>query len=504
MRAPTIIPPDRAVRRSSTTHHLLSDASLPAYRQQMRQAVDAVTQAIAAADRPFSGVVPADLRPLVESIDLGAPLDSMPDALQEVRELYLRDAVYFHSPRYAAHLNCPVAIPAVVAEAVLSAVNSSLDTWDQSAGATLIEQRLVRWTAARIGFGAGADGVFTSGGSLSNLQGLLMARNNAVEAKGLVGLASLPEKLAPLRIFASTSAHFTVEKSAGLLGLGADAVVQVPADPHRRMRIDALEAALAAHADAGLVPMAVVATAGTTDYGSVDPLAGIAALCRRYGAWLHVDAAYGGGLLVSHRHRALLDGIEHADSVTVDYHKTFFQPVSSSAVIVRDATMLRHVTLHADYLNPEGGENPNQVDKSLQTTRRFDALKLWLTLRTIGADGIGDMLDDVIDLARATAEELREDPSFELAAPVQLSTVVFRLVPAGWDDDTRVDRLNARIRKSLFAAGDAVIAGTTLHGRTYLKFTFLNPATTLEDVRAILAAIRSAGDPTIPEGGTRG
>ena len=141
--------------------------------------------------------------------------------------------------------------------------------------------------------------------------------------------------------------------------------------------------------------MAVVATAGTTDFGSIDPLPEIAELCARPGVWMHVDAAYGCGLLASRRHRDLLDGIERADSVTVDYHKSFFQPVSSSALLVRDGGTLRHATYHADYLNPRRMVEeriPNQVDKSLQTTRRFDALKLWLTLRVMGADAVGDAL----------------------------------------------------------------------------------------------------------------
>src|SRR5690606_15020480 len=168
---------------------------------------------------------------------------------------------------------------------------------------------------------------------------------------------------------------------------------------------------------AGLVPMAVVATAGTTDFGSIDPLSAIADACERRSVWLHVDAAYGCGLLVSRRRHGLLAGIGRADSVTVDYHKSFFQPVSSSAVLVRDASTLRHVTYYADYLNPARAAErgiPNQVDKSLQTTRRFDALKLWLTLRVLGADGLGELFDDVIDLATEVWRLLDRDPRFEV------------------------------------------------------------------------------------------
>ncbi|MGO4428706.1 aspartate aminotransferase family protein, partial [Streptomyces sp. MCAF7] len=174
----------------------------------------------------------------------------------------------------------------------------------------------------------------------------------------------------------------------------------------------------------GLVVMAVVATAGTTDFGSIDPLPEIADLCARAGAWLHVDAAYGCGLLVSPRRRHLLDGIERADSVTVDYHKSFFQPVSSSAVLVRDRTTLSHATYHADYLNPAHSAErliPNQVDKSLQTTRRFDALKLWLTLRVMGADAVGELFDEVVDRAAEAWRLLDADPRYEVVTRPQLS-----------------------------------------------------------------------------------
>jgi L-2,4-diaminobutyrate decarboxylase len=247
--------------------------------------------------------------------------------------------------------------------------------------------------------------------------------------------------------------------------------------------------------------MAVVGTAGTTDFGAVDPLAELAALAGAYGAWFHVDAAYGGGLMVSNRHRHLLDGIRLADSVTVDFHKTFFQPVSSSALLVREGAMLRHVTYYADYLNPETAaraEIPNQVDKSIQTTRRFDALKLWLTLRIMGADAVGALLDEAIDLADRVGLVLAADDDFELAAEPQLSTLVFRYRPL-LADGTRLsedaaDQLNPAIRSAVFASGQAVVAGTKIARRHYLKFTLLNAEATLEDIGEIIALLRSSGE----------
>jgi L-2,4-diaminobutyrate decarboxylase len=461
--------------------HLLNDLTAEHYRRSVTEGVERVAAKLATTDRPFTGVGVDTLAPRIERIDLDRPLHDTTAALDELEELYLRDAVYFHHPRYLAHLNCPVVIPAVLGEAVLSALNSSLDTWDQSAGGTLIERRLIDWTAERIGLGPAADGVFTSGGTQSNLQALLLARE---EAKS--------HSLARLRILASEAGHFSVRKSAKLLGLGPESVVAVPVGHDKRMRTVALARELERCTRDGLIPMAVVATAGTTDFGSIDPLPEIAELCDRYGTWMHVDAAYGCGLLVSPRRRGLLDGIERADSVTVDYHKSFFQPVSSSAVLVRDGSTLRHATYHADYLNPRRAADervPNQVDKSLQTTRRFDALKLWMTLRVMGADGIGQLFDEVCDRAGEAWKLLAADPRFDVVCEPQLSTLVFRHIPSAATDPDGIDRANLYARKALFASGDAVVAGTKVAGRHYLKFTLLNPETTVDDIAAVLDLI---------------
>ncbi|MCF4138466.1 lysine decarboxylase DesA [Streptomyces sp. Tue 6430] len=461
--------------------HLLNDTNAERYRRSVTEGVERVAAKLAATERPFTGVTVDALTPRIEGIDLDRPLGDTTAVLDELEEVYLRDAVYFHHPRYLAHLNCPVVIPAVLGEAVLSAVNSSLDTWDQSAGGTLIERKLVDWTAARIGLGPAADGVFTSGGSQSNLQALLLAREEAKAGS-----------LHKLRVFTSDVSHFSVQKSAKLLGLGPDAVISIPVDHDKRMQTVTLARELQRCEEAGLHPMAVVATAGTTDFGSIDPLPEIAELCERHGAWMHVDAAYGCGLLASLKYRDRIDGIERADSVTVDYHKSFFQPVSSSAVLVRDAATLRHATYHAEYLNPRRTVQeriPNQVDKSLQTTRRFDALKLWMTLRTMGADGIGRLFDEVCDLAARGWELLAADPRFEVVVEPSLSTLVFRYVPRAVTDPDETDRANLHARKALFASGDAVVAGTKVDGRHYLKFTLLNPETTVDDMAAVLELI---------------
>ncbi|MBW5421862.1 aminotransferase class V-fold PLP-dependent enzyme [Streptomyces sp. BG9H] len=461
--------------------HLLNDTTAERYRSSVIEGVERVAAQLATTARPFTGISVDELAPRIDAVDLEKPLHDTIAALDELEELYLRDAVYFHHPRYLAHLNCPVVIPAVLGEAVLSAINSSLDTWDQSAGGTLIERRIIDWTCERIGLGPAADGVFTSGGTQSNLQALLLAREEAKE-----------QDPARMRVFASEVGHFSVQKAARLLGLGEEAVVVIPTDHNKRMQTVALARELERCRRDDLSPMAVVATAGTTDFGSIDPLPEIAELCAQYGTWMHVDAAYGCGLLASRKNRHLLDGIERADSVTVDYHKSFFQPVSSSAVLVRDGATLSHVTYHAEYLNPRRMVQeriPNQVDKSLQTTRRFDALKLWMTLRVMGADGIGGLFDEVCDLASEGWKLLAADPRFDVVVEPQLSTLVFRYIPTAICDPSAIDRANLYARKALFASGDAVVAGTKVGDRQFLKFTLLNPETTTADITAVLDLI---------------
>ncbi|QEM82710.1 pyridoxal phosphate-dependent decarboxylase family protein [Halomonas binhaiensis] len=498
------IAPDR--QHASPEHDVsLDDTQLftlrhrDAYRAQAQRCIDLVHQHLDDVERPFSGVTPEELRPLFRGLDLDAPLGQLEPALAELKRLYLNDAVYFHHPRYVAHLNCPVVLPGVIAETIISSINTSLDTWDQSAGGTLIEQALIDWTAQRLGLGEDADGVFTSGGTQSNLMAMLIARDRFCVAHpegGDIQQQGLPGFSSRLRILASGVSHFSLKKAAALLGLGHQAVMPVACDDQFRMDPPALRECLEECQRDGLLPIAVVATAGTTDFGSIDPIDDIAALCREYGIWLHVDAAYGGGLVTSQQHRHRLQGIDQADSVTIDYHKSFFQPVSCSAFLVRQRRDLGYVTYHADYLNPraqaEAG-TPDQVNKSLQTTKRFDALKLWLTLRIMGADAIGGMLDQVIELTGEGYELLREQSDIETLVAPSLSTLVFRFRPQHMTADTELDALQDNIRARLSRSGEALVAATRVNGQRYLKFTLLNPDTHADDLRAVINAIREHG-----------
>jgi L-2,4-diaminobutyrate decarboxylase len=486
------VPETQSGSPSGSPSALLSSSTADEYRAVVVDAVDRVAASLRRTTQPFSGASREHLQSLVDAVDLDAPGTGTAAALAELDDYYLPNAIWFHDRAYVAHLNCPVVLPAVAAEAVIAAVNASLDTYDQSTIGTLMERRLVEWTAERIGYADG-DGVFTSGGSQSNLQALLLAREAAIaDARRRDPGAARSAILPRLVVVASASSHFSVQKSALLLGLGDDAVVTVSTDDQGRMRADALAAVFAGLREQGRLPMCVVATAGTTDRGCIDPLAAIADACDAADVWMHVDAAYGCGLLVSLRHRGLIDGIERSRSVTVDFHKSFFQPVSSSAILVRDAADLAAIAWHADYLNPLENDEPNQVDKSLQTTRRFDALKLWTTLRALGADGLGAMFDQVLALTQTVHAFVAADPDLELVGETQLSTVLFRYRPETMDPE-QADALVPLIRRVLFESGRALVAKTVIDARPTLKLTLLNPETTPEQVAAVLELVKSAG-----------
>ncbi|HKX30396.1 MAG TPA: aspartate aminotransferase family protein [Blastocatellia bacterium] len=490
--------PDKTIEPLLDKSFLFNHQSLNRYKEAILKGIDLVQKKMSSVDKPFSGVLPHELAPKFEGVDLDQSFDRLSKALEEVEELYLNHAIYFHHPKYVAHLNCPIVVPAILAELILTSINSSLDTWDQSAGGTFIEQKLIDWTAEKIGLGTKADGIFTSGGTQSNLMAMLLARDSYcsnrlghnIQAQGL------PAGYHKLRIFTSQASHFSVQKSAAILGLGYESVVSVPCDDQFRMDARELEREIKSCFAQDLKPMAVVATVGTTDFGSIDPLMEIAEICHDYGLWMHADAAYGCGLLLSERYKHLLFGIQSADSVTVDYHKSFFQPVSCGAFFVRNRKNLSFVTHHAEYLNPlshlkEG--TPNLVNKSIQTTRRFDALKLWLTLRTMGADNIGRAFDRVVDLAQETYRLLLAEETLEVLHRPELSTLAFRYRPSRVHSERRIDEVNAYIRKALFRSGEAVIAGSKVNGRQYLKFTLLNPTTTIADIQEIIGLIKHHG-----------
>jgi L-2,4-diaminobutyrate decarboxylase len=459
-----------------------TEASRHAYRQAMIHAVDLVATQGSLDHGPYSGASVGALRQLLEGLDPCPQVGTgIAAALSDIGKPALEHALAVGDPLSMAHLHCPVAIPALAAEVLISATNQSLDSWDQSPFATMVEERVLRWLTSLAGLPDTASGNFTSGGSQSNMTALHLAAEHSGAHARASGV-----------IFTSDQAHFSISKSAAILGFSADAVVKIPTDSHGRMVVAALEAAIQHAKHQGRPLVAVVATAGTTDLGAIDPLADIARVADAEGVWLHVDAAYGGGLLFS-RHRNRLNGLEKARSIALDFHKMLFQPISCGALLVAKASDFSPLATKADYLNPEDSvfaDAPNLVERSFQTTRRSDALKVLMTLRSLGRDGLDALIKQTLDNTQAAAQAIEARADLHLARQPSLSTVLFRyLSPNG---EERADAVTLKVRAKLFHDGTAAVATTVLDGRIHFKLTLLNPRSTPDVVTRVLDAIGNA------------
>jgi L-2,4-diaminobutyrate decarboxylase len=419
-------------------------------------------------------------------------------ALDLIAGLLDRDGIDLSHPHAAAHLQPPVLQVAVDADALASASNASMDTYDSGPVTLEIERWVVRALATMAGFGPAADGVLTPGGSISNLLAVLIARDNAAAALGIDvrrnGLAGLDKPV----VFCSELAHFSVQRACAALGLGEDAAITIPADGDFRMRLDILADELAKPCR---TPLAVIATAGTTDYGSIDPIAEIAALARRHGAWVHVDAAYGFGALFSDRLAPLLAELPAADSVTLDLHKIGWQPAATSMLLVADRERFASLGRSVEYLNPADDIDSGLdglLGRSLQTTRRPDAVKVATTLTAYGRSGLGRMLDTCHELAHAAAARVVADSNLELLAPVTLTTVLFRVAGQGLAA-TELDAVQGEVRRRLLTSGRVLIGRTRIPaggGRpamVALKLTLLNPNATATDIEELLDQVVATG-----------
>ncbi len=381
---------------------------------------------------------------------------------------------------------------------LINATNQSMDSWDQSPSATIIEIKLIEWLRAQVGYPAGDAGVFTSGGTQSNLMGLMLARDafyarqgHSVQQHGITG------DLRKIKVLCSENAHFSVQKNMALLGHGYQSVVQVKSDQFARMDVNDLKAKLAQAEANGEQILAIVATAGTTDAGAIDPLREIAAIAAEHNIWVHVDAAWGGALLLSEKYRHYLDGLELVDSVTLDFHKQYFQTISCGAFLLKDARHYELMRYQAAYLNSEFDEEagvPNLVSKSLQTTRRFDALKLWMGLEALGQKQYAAIIDHGVSLAQDVAQFVESEPRLELVMQPQLASVLFRYRPAQLSDSAQIALFNQRIGDALLESGRANVGVTEHAGMTCLKLTLLNPTVTLEDIKLLLVLVEKTAD----------
>lgn len=474
---------------------------IEAYQTAIAAATQTLTDWFNSQKKSYSGLSPDALVSAITAMpccpEQGTDLAIV---LNQVGQSIVQNSVSVSHPTCIAHLHCPPLTAALAAEVLITATNQSMDSWDQSPAGTILEQHLVDWLCQLYGYSTQADGTFTSGGTQSNLMGMLLARDFYAQKQlnWSIQQQGLPPEASRFRILCSDVSHFTIRQSAALLGLGQQAVIPIQTDGSYTLSGAAVERTIADLKQQGLLPIALVATIGTTDFGSIDPLLELAHCTRQHGLWLHTDAAFGGALALSDRHRDKLAGIECSDSITVDFHKLFYQPISCGAFLLKDKTHFDLLKLHADYLNPEDNEDlgiPDLVTKSLQTTRRFDALKLFVSLQTVGRQTLAQMLDTTIDLASSTAQLIKDDPAFELAAYPTINAVAFRYCPQLTKNDLleRSNQINRQIRLNLITQGDAVIAQTKVGSYTHLKFTLLNPRTTLSDIQGLLTQIKEMG-----------
>ncbi|MDG6895841.1 pyridoxal phosphate-dependent decarboxylase family protein [Volucribacter amazonae] len=468
------------------------------YQRAMQQAVNAVSQWLQN-DKMYTGGSVSQLRQQVKFTP-SSQGQGLEQALQQLTELFLNKSLKVHHPHSLAHLHCPTMVASQVAEVFINATNQSMDSWDQSPVASLMEVELIRWLRQKTGYDAGDAGVFTSGGTQSNLMGLLLARDACIakhwqtaEGKAWsVQQNGIPaDALQKVKVVCSENAHFSVQKNMAMMGMGFQSVVTVPVNQQAQIDVVALEQTLQQLQNEGKIVACVVATAGTTDAGAIDPIGKIRQITDQFGAWLHIDAAWGGALLLSKQYRHWLEGIELADSVTLDFHKHFLQSISCGAFLLKNGENFRFIHYEAEYLNSAYDEEygvPNLVAKSLQTTRRFDALKLWLTIQVLGEELYSSMIEHGITLSQQVADYIQQSDELEMLLEPQFASVLFRVKPNNYPEQW-LDNLNQNVADELFACGEANIGVTKVNNQQALKMTLLSPVITLDNVKELLAQV---------------
>ncbi len=469
------------------------------YETAMHNAVQAVSSWLKN-EKMYTGGSIKQMRALVDGFKPTKEGVGVQKSLDHLVEIFLNPSLKVHHPHSLAHLHCPTMVASQIAEVLINATNQSMDSWDQSPAGSIMEEHLINWLRQKAGYGEGTSGVFTSGGTQSNLMGVLLARDWAIAnhwknedgSEWSVQRDGIPAdamKKSESNLLGKCSLLRT--KNMAMMGMGFQSVVTVPSNANAQMDVAALEQTLAQLKAEGKITACIVATAGTTDAGAIDDLKAIRKLADEYQAWLHIDAAWGGALLLSKNYRHLLDGIELTDSITLDFHKHFFQTISCGAFLLKDPANYRFIDYKADYLNSEYDEEhgvPNLVAKSLQTTRRFDALKLWFTVEALGEELYASMIDHGVKLTQEVEQYINDSASLEMLVPSQFASILFRVVPEDYPAEF-VDALNQNVADELFARGEANIGVTKVGDKQSLKMTTLSPIATLENVKALLAQV---------------
>ncbi len=424
---------------------------------------------------------PGDLK---RRLPPAAPLQGEPieQIWQDFRRLILPAVTHWNHPRFHGYFSISGSPPGILAETLIAALNMNGMLWKTSPAATELEEVTLGWLREWIGLPAEFFGVILDTASVGALHALVAAREMADPDARRRGHRR------PLVLYTSEHAHSSIEKAALAAGIGQEFVRKVPVDAGYRLHPPALEEAMERDEAAGLQPFCVAATVGTTSVTSIDPLPAVADIAAKYGAWLHVDAAYGGSAAVAPEFRAVLEGADRADSIVVSPQKWLFTPMDLSVLYTRRPEVLRHAfSLVPEYLRTaEDARAVNYMDYCLPLGRRFRALKLWFIMRYLGREGAAELIRRHVAWAREFAAWLRQDGRFEIIAPVTLSLVCFRYRGSNEDNQRLLDAVNS--------SGKAFLSHNVLDHRFVLRFAIGNIATTHEDIEEVWALLRAAAN----------
>jgi aromatic-L-amino-acid decarboxylase len=446
-------------------------------------------------------------------------LDALPLAGQPLTQLLddcrgiIENSRHNGHPRFFGYVASPATPPGAFADLIASSLNANVTSWRSGPAATEIERAVVRWLGTMIGYGDNAHGLLTSGGSMANLTALLIAHR--AKADPNVASRGLWNVSAPMTVYAADQIHMSIPKAADILGLGRAQVRLVPSNDRFRMNVALLRQAIAADIENGLKPFCVVASAGTVNTGAVDPLAEIADVAKEFGLWFHIDGAYGALAALDETKRPLFNGLAQADSVSLDPHKWLYVPIDSGCLLFRDEEPARAAFSFdsADYIKVHE-QNADEAfafwNYGPELSRRFRALKIWLTLRYYGVERIAAAISEDNALASYLGAQVTAAPDFELLAPPELSICCFRYVPpalqasvgarangpAGKVErselNTELDELNTNIMNVVQRGGRAYLSSATIGGKFALRACITNFRTTRADIDETLEIIRAA------------
>ncbi len=409
--------------------------------------------------------------------------ESFDQILSDFDQIIIPGITHWNHPRFFAYFSITGSYPGIIGDLLSSALNVNAMLWKTSPSATELEEVVLDWLRQMIGLPAEFEGIINDTASVGSLCAMAAARESAhlnIREQGLAGRTDVPR----LRMYASSEAHSSIEKAAIVLGIGQDGLRKIPTDDAFRMDAMALERAIQEDIAAGIKPLAVIATLGTTSTTSVDPVKAIISICQKYGLWLHVDAAYGGSAAVVPEMRSLFEGWQLADSVILNPHKWMFTQIDCSVLFCRRPAVLKGAfSLTPEYLRTaEADEVKNYMDYGVALGRRFRALKLWMIIRSLGTEKIISIIRDHIAFAKKLADMIQQHPQFELLAPVPFSTIVFRFVPDQKSDESEINNQNEKLLNEINKTGKVFLSHTKLRGKFGIRLAIGNIKTTWEDV----------------------